>query len=72
MQDPAEMKVDNLKSELKKRRISFSSKDKKADLHDRLVAILEAEKAEQTEAPVVDDTIEKTDAIASQDVKAGN
>jgi hypothetical protein len=72
MTDPAEMKVDDLKSELKKRRISFTSKEKKADLHDRLVAILEAEKADQTEALVVDDTIEKIDATASQDDKAGN
>jgi hypothetical protein len=71
MKDPAEMKVEELKSELKKRRISIDSKDKKADLHHRLVSILETEKEEKTEVPV-NNTIEKIDAIAGQDDEAGN
>lgn len=71
MKDPAEMKVEELKSELKKRRISFDSKDKKANLHHRLVSILETEKAEKREV-LVNDTIEKIDAIAGLDDDAGN
>lgn len=73
MKDPSEMKVDELKTELKKRRISIDSKDKKVDLYDRLVAILETEKVEKAEILDVNDVAEnkQNDTAAKNDDEAG-